>query len=158
MATRAERQLLAAQRRTAIVQMHTVQKMTFEAIGAQLGITPQGAHAAWKKALADMPQPQLIEYRTEAVRFCDQMVSELLIICRHPDTTARSTAELHRQVCSWEERKAKLLGLDQPVRKEITVLTEDVVDAALRKAEQEHNEFVAMVRSTGIDPTNWEKL
>jgi hypothetical protein len=35
------------------------------------------------------------------------------------------------------ERRSKLMGLDKPERKEITVLTEDVVDKAIREAQEE---------------------
>lgn len=35
------------------------------------------------------------------------------------------------------ERRSKLMGLDKPERREITVLTEDVVSAACRKLEEE---------------------
>jgi hypothetical protein len=35
------------------------------------------------------------------------------------------------------ERRSKLMGLDKPERKELTVLTEDVVDKAIREAREE---------------------
>lgn len=153
--TRAERQLLAAQRRAQVVEMHTSRKMTFEAIGKQLGVTAQRAHQIWRATLLAMPAVNLMEHRTEAVNFCDQMVQELLLLARRPDTAPRTTAELHRQVLGWEERRAKLLGLDQPVRREITVLTEDAVDAALRKVTDEHAALVAQAKADGVDIDAW---
>lgn len=41
------------------------------------------------------------------------------------------------------ERRARLLGLDAPTKQQIHVLTEDVVDAALREAAEEHARLTA---------------
>lgn len=45
-----------------------------------------------------------------------------------------------------QERRARLQGLDAPTKQQIHVLTEDVVDAALREAAEEH------ARLTTADP------
>jgi hypothetical protein len=46
------------------------------------------------------------------------------------------------------ERRSKLMGLDKPERKEVTVLTEDVVDRAIR---EELEQLQRTARNAGVD-------
>jgi hypothetical protein len=49
------------------------------------------------------------------------------------------------------ERRAKLMGLDKPERRELTVLTEDVIDRAIREATEAMERSTAAAQEAGIE-------
>lgn len=49
------------------------------------------------------------------------------------------------------ERRSKLMGLDKPERKEVTVVTEDAVDKAIREAQQEMERKRSQALEAGIE-------
>lgn len=54
------------------------------------------------------------------------------------------------------ERRAKLMGLDKPERKELTVLTEDVVDKAIREATEAMERATHAAKASGIEVSTLE--
>lgn len=127
------------QRKRAIVAARRARE-PFDAIGATHGITPQRANQIYWAALREIPNQQVAEHREEQRDLADKAINALLAIAEDPDVSARTRVEAWSSVRGWCEHQAKLLALYAPVRKEITVLTEDAVDAALRKVEEEHAE------------------
>jgi hypothetical protein len=143
-----DRQLASSQRADHVVRRYTEDRWTFAQIGAELGVTRQRAHRIWQTALEKAPAPRIHEYRKEAVQFADQRVQELIALQRQPGTAGRTYAELERQIILWEERKAKVLGIDAPTRKEINVITSDAIDAEIRRLT---TEMQTSAQEYGID-------
>jgi hypothetical protein len=49
------------------------------------------------------------------------------------------------------ERRAKLMGLDKPERREVTVMTEDALDKAIREAREEMERKARSAQEAGIE-------
>jgi hypothetical protein len=49
------------------------------------------------------------------------------------------------------ERRAKLMGLDKPERREVTVMTEDALDKAIREAREEMDRKARSAQEAGIE-------
>lgn len=123
-----------AERRRRVVEMRRANQ-PFDEIGRTLGVTPQRAHQIYTDALSALPMQAVSEHRVEALARIDEAERALRGIATDPDTSPRSAVEAWSAFRLWEERRARLCGLDQPTRNEITVITEDAVAAAIREAE-----------------------
>lgn len=126
-----------ALRKARIVAMRR-ERQPWDAIGAVFDISAQRAHALYKQALADHPNVQVDEHREEQRDLADKAINALLAIASDPDVSARTRVEAWSSIRGWCEHQAKLLALYAPVRREITVLSESVVDQALAEVAAEH--------------------
>jgi hypothetical protein len=141
---------------------------TYEAIGKDLGVSGQRAHQLVKKALDRHETPMVEELRAMEVERLDVMLVKAweMYFAKHPYVSAGQVVYLvtgpdggsenvvvvndagvniaaGQLLLRIAERRAKLLGLDTPVPMKIQVLTEDVIDAELRRlAEQLGTEAV----------------
>lgn len=117
----------------------------WDAIAATWDITPQRAHQIYRAALDEFPAVQVAEHREEEAGLIDRAIANLLAIAEDdsPTASARTRVEAWSAIRGWCEHKARLLGLNAPVRKEISVLSESVVDKALAQASADHAAKVA---------------
>jgi hypothetical protein len=119
-------------------------------IAKELGICEQRVSQIFQVARDRLPAARLADMRAEEAELCDRAIAGLLVIA----TTGKSE---HARVEAWRaiifasESKRKLFGADAPMRREVTVLTESVVDAALRKVNEEHAALVAQAVAAGVD-------
>lgn len=134
---------VAAARRASIVRMRA-ERRTFADIGARLGISAQQAHRLYEDQLQREPVQALAEHRAEELALIDAAVRDLLGIATDRTQSARSRIEAWSVIRSWAERRAKLCGLDAPVRQRIEVVTTDVVEQAIRELEAEIAEGAAI--------------
>lgn len=118
-------------------------KEPFDSIGETHGITAARAHQIYWQALKEIPDSDIVQHRQEQNELADKAVRALLAIAEDPDVSARTRVEAWSAIKGWCEHQAKLLALYAPVRKEITVLTEDAVDQALRALEKQHADKAA---------------
>ena len=137
---RADRQWTAAKRREEVSRLKREEKLTFEEIGARLGVTKQRAYAIWAEALRQCPAPNVQQHRTDATEFADQMIRELLDRARDPQTTPIGLAGIHREIRGYEEHRAKLLGTYLPIKREITVIPQDAIEAEIRELTRQMEE------------------
>jgi hypothetical protein len=138
MATRLTPEETATRKRAIVASRRS--REPFDAIGATWGISAVRAHQIYWEAMREIPNQQVAEHREEQRDLADKAIAALLAIAEDPDVSARTRVEAWSSIKGWCEHQAKLLALYAPVRKEVTVLTEDAVDAALRKLEEEHAE------------------
>jgi hypothetical protein len=68
-------------------------------------------------------------------------------IARGGDDSVRA-AEVWNKL---SERRSKLMGLDKPERREVTVLTDDVVTKSIREAEEQASRRALEARQLGIE-------
>jgi hypothetical protein len=111
--------------------------MTWAEIGRRLGISGQRAGAIFRDTLAAAPIPNREEHRTDEVEFVDLATKELLRIAADPATTPATAVECWRALRAWAERKAALLGLDEPARP--AQLTLNAIDREIQKIEATHS-------------------
>ncbi len=124
--------LATAQRREQVVRLRQA-RMTFAAIGAQLGITGQHAGVLYREALAQVPRLAVEEHRVEELELVDLAIQRLMVIAVEKATPPKVRVDAWTAIRGWSERKAKLLGLDAPTRHE--VITLDFIDAEIAKLE-----------------------
>ena len=123
-----------AARRARIIEMRR-KRMTFAEIARQEGISDSMVHKLYRQALAEIPAYQIDEHRAEELELIDTAINRLLAIAEDGDVSPRTRVEAWSAIRGWAERKAKLLGLDAPLRTEIVTLTE--IDAEIRRLEAE---------------------
>jgi hypothetical protein len=125
------------QQRKAEVMRLRRQGHTFEAIGDRLGITKQRAHQIYAAALAEIPAQEVTEYRAEQAARLDELLTKAHEVLGHlhihvsqgkvvidertgePVRDDGPTLAAIKTIIDIEARRAKLLGLDTPVKQQI---------------------------------------
>ena len=135
MPARIRRTPAAAERLADVVALRR-QRLTQADIARQLGISQQRVSQLYAQALAEVPAAQVAEHRAEELMLIDDAIADLLPIARD-HTRPRSAVEAWNAIRGWADRKARLLGLDAPARSKVEVITEEMVDAEIRRLETE---------------------
>lgn len=133
-----------AERRARIVEQRR-SRVPFEDIGEALGISAQRAYEIYREAIAAIPAQQVEEHRAEEVDLADHAVRRLVGIAESSKSD-RTRVEAWSAIRQWSERKARLLGLDQPVRVDATVTELDARDAELAQMIAEAKAEIAAER------------
>lgn len=134
MPTRAATQRKAIDREEQMIKWQS-EGCTVSEMARRMGITRQRAGTLWARALERRPTVHLEQYRQSQKELIDAMKVRLLTIIDHPSwdsVSPRTRVEAGSVIIRLMEREAKLTGIDAVVRREITVMTEDTVDAAIR--------------------------
>lgn len=133
----------SAARKAQIVAMRR-ERIPFDAIAQRFDISAPRAHELYWQAVREVPVAQVSEHRAEETDLIDRAVNRLLLIAESDeDVSPRTRVEAWNSIRGWCEHKARLLGLNAPARKEVTVLTDTLVDQALAKAAADHAAKVA---------------
>ncbi|MEV0382868.1 hypothetical protein [Nonomuraea sp. NPDC050643] len=122
------------QRRTKVMRLRR-QGQSFEAIGDQLGISKQRAHQLYWDTLKKIPAQEVAEYRVEQAERLDEMLRRAYEVLGRKHITVSNGRVIYHEdvpleddaprlmaiktVLAIEERRAKLLGLDTPVKQQI---------------------------------------
>ncbi len=125
------------QRQKAEVMRLRRQGQTFEEIGEQLGVTRQRAHQIYWQTLREIPAQQVAEYRAEQAERLDELLRKAheVLQRRHITVSNGQVVRLDGQpveddgptlmaiktILAIEERRAKLFGLDTPVKQQVEV-------------------------------------
>ncbi|MGH3408116.1 MAG: sigma factor-like helix-turn-helix DNA-binding protein [Streptosporangiaceae bacterium] len=125
-----------AERLRQIVQMRRAH-FGQDQIAAKLGISQQRVSQLYKQALTEVPAQDIEEHRAEELILIDDAIRNLLRIAMDLSTSPRTRVEAWNAIRGWSDRKARLLGLDAPARSRVEVITEDVIDAEIRRLETE---------------------
>ena len=122
---------------------------TYPQIAAELGCAPSTAYKAVQRALASVPVEAVGELRRVECDRLDAVIAKLwdVVAAEHPFISngrrfddvqdAGPVISALAGIVRASESKRKLLGLDAPARQMVTVVTEDAVDAELRRLESE---------------------
>ena len=123
---------ISAQERAAeIVRLHRA-GLPFRDIGAQMGITGARAHQIWTKTLRDVPAPEVQALRVEVAERLDENLRRCLEVLENPMPMVTSKGEVLpftdqrlvldtvAEIRKGEETRARLFGLNAPVRSEVT--------------------------------------
>lgn len=128
------RQAAAIEREASVIQMKA-EGMTFTEIGRRLGVTQQRVSQIWKRGIERLPIANLNEHRANQLQLIMTAYRELVAIARNPAVSARTRVEAWSTIRGWAERESKLLGTDAVSRREISIVTSDVIDNAIRDLE-----------------------
>lgn len=118
----------------------------WDTIAQTLGYSSRGhAHNRFVAFMRAYPRDDIEAMRDLELDRLDKQCNALQSRCEQGDPRA---IEVWNKL---SERRAKLMGLDKPERKELTVLTEDVVDKAIREATEAMERATASAQASGID-------
>jgi len=118
------------EREARVVELRIAGRSWYE-IGQTVGLSPTGAHQAYKRALDRIPSEQVAELR----KIDNERIDALLGAAWEP--ALKGSARHIEVIVKLLERRARLMGLDAPMLQRIEVLTEDVVDAAIAEIERQ---------------------
>jgi hypothetical protein len=144
---RREQQRLAAERQRQIVKYVTEDGLTVTEAGRRIGVSRQRAWQLWRDANEKHATEGLDEWRSKECGFADTMIDELLAKAHDPQTPVREQAAIYREIRGFAEHRSKLRGVYAPVKKEINVLSTDMVMNAIQKAEDD----LARATRTAVD-------
>jgi hypothetical protein len=126
----AERQALIVERRAANVSLRV--------IGAELGISATRVHQIYEQACKEIPSDALHTIRCEFKDSFDRAVPGLWQIAEGKlGGSLTSRVEAYRALLQWNESLRKMNGVDAPQRREVTVITEDVIDNEIAKLSEQ---------------------
>lgn len=108
----------AAERRAQVLELRR-QRLQFDEIGRQLGVSKQRAFQLYQAAIADIPRQQRDQHLAEELLLADDAIADLLAKARNPKQP-RTAVEAWNSIRGWAERKARLLGLDAPAKVEVS--------------------------------------
>lgn len=146
--TRKERTILTAEHDAKAAHLRA-EGLTYRKIAETLGVTVGCAYKAVSRAIAAVPVEAVNELRQIECARLDAVIAKLwdIVHAEHPFVSnGRRFDDLHdvgpvlaalTGIVRTSESKRRLLGLDAPSRQTITVITEDAVDAEMRRLEQE---------------------
>lgn len=146
--TTRERTIVTAERDAEAAHLRA-QHRSYREISAQMGYTGSNAYKAVQRAIAAAPAEAVAEMRVIESALLDDVIAKLwdIVLADHPYinqgrrfegvSDAGPVIAALGGIVRASESKRKLWGLDAPARQVITVVTEDAVDAELRKLEAE---------------------
>jgi hypothetical protein len=144
-----------AARRAHVVELRR-QRLPWDAIGAELGVSAQRAHQIYRDAVDRYPVAKLDEHRQEEGELIDRAVRDLLAIASDDRTVTRTDGSETARVSSrtrveawsairgWSEHRARLFGLNAPTRSQVDVVTHDSFTEELQRLAAELGEATPM--------------
>lgn len=123
----------AQERAARVVRLHR-DGYTFRDIGTQLGVSTSRAHQIWDKALRDVPAAEVEPLRAEVAERLDECLRRCLAVLADPMPAVTSKGEVLpftdqrlvldaiAEIRKGEEVRARLFGLNAPVRSEIAAV------------------------------------
>lgn len=130
------RQAEAIQREAVVIQL-IAEGLTFNEVAARFGVTSQRIRQIWARGLKRLPAADLEQHRENHIQLTRTAIRELLVEARNPNNSPRTRVESWSTIRGYLEREARVLGIDRPTRKEITVITESDVDSAIQQLSAE---------------------
>ncbi len=129
--TRTPAAKLAAQERASEIMRLKRRGLSFAAIGAQFGITAQRVHTIWKQTLDAIPVSNVEALRAESVERLDDVLARCHGVLDDLNPVIRDgqifsykdqalLLSVLKEIRQTEAQRARLLGLDAPVKTENT--------------------------------------
>jgi hypothetical protein len=118
----------AAERRARVVQLRR-RRVTFAEIGRLEGISEQRAWKIYQDALHAIVAPAVHEHRAEELILVDDAIRDLLSIARDHGKSPRTSVEAWNSIRGWAEHKARIVGLNAPVKVEVS----DAIEAEISR-------------------------
>lgn len=154
--------LQTSHRRARVVQLRR-ERRTWDAIGADIGVSKQRAHKIYQEALAEYPISALGEHRAEEGELIDQAIRDLLAIAADdreyenadgvskPVVSPRTRVEAWSAIRGWSEHRARLYGLNAPTRTQVDVVTRDSLATELERLAAELGPGAGVLDATVVE-------
>lgn len=139
---------LTTARREALIIERRADRVPFREIAREVGVSHQRCYQIYQAALERIPASRLDEHRQEECEMADTAVRELLDIARNGDVFPGTRVKAWDSICKWSERKAKLLGLDAPQKREIEITDTSSWEFEMRRAIEETERELRTGRAT----------
>jgi hypothetical protein len=123
-----------AQQRTRIVQLRT-QNLAWAEIAAEVGLSMSRAHALYQDALTRMPIASIDEHRAQDGAVIEKAIAALMTIATDAKSGLRHRIDSWLAIERFLDRRARLFGLDAPLKHE--VLTISSLDQQIMELEAE---------------------
>lgn len=127
--------------REALIIERRANRVPWRTIGQELGISHSRVIQIFKEARDRIPASRLADMRAESAELIDRAIADLLTIAEDDSldnqgkyrVSARTRVEAWNAIRGFDESLRLLFGANAPARKEITILTNEVIDAAIEK-------------------------
>lgn len=143
----AMQRVLGREREELITQLRA-EGHTFAEIGRRLDISRELAGRIWRRAVSRAPIANVREWRESELELIGTAIRELFEIARNPNAAFKERVAAYDSICRWDERRAKAIGSDAIVKREVTVLTEDTIGAAIRKLQ---GDMLLQAKEAGVE-------
>jgi hypothetical protein len=107
--------------------------LTYAQIGERLGLSVTAAYESAMRGMVAVPTDDVVAAKQLELAKLDRRERYLFSIIESTHTTIEQGISACNALDRTQKRRAALLGLDEPARARIEVLTEDVVDAELKR-------------------------
>lgn len=116
------------------------QRLKWDDIAQATGYSVGHVHTIYQRAISEIPVTTVVRAREEECRLVDDAIRRLLEDIANDEgktTTSsfRSRIEAWGQIRAWSEHRARMLGLNAPIKSQVQVITEDHIDTAIRDLE-----------------------
>lgn len=111
-------------------------------------------HNLYFQALAEVPADQVVQARQEECQLVESAVHNLLKMATDDSVTARTRVEAWNSIRGWSEHRAKMVGLNAPVKSQVLHISESQVDEELKRLEAQIalNERSRIIEHEEIEP------
>lgn len=123
-------------------------RVPFRDIARELGISHQRCQQIYADTLAKIPVPHVNQHREEEKELADTVVRELLVIARDKSEFASVRVKAYDSLIRMAERKARLLGLDAPVKRELEITDTASWEFQMRQELAQMERDLAMARAS----------
>jgi DNA-binding CsgD family transcriptional regulator len=106
--------------------------LSFDEIAIREGVTHSRVRQIYARGLKRFPAQHIETHRAAQRERIRIAISELFELARNPKASFTARALTYSAIKAWSDREARLLGLDMPARTEVSVLSENTVDDAIR--------------------------
>ena len=121
-----------AQREALIVQRRA-DSVPFRVIAEEVGLSHAHVHNIYKAACAKVPSEAVHTLRVQSTELADRAIADLLTIAENEQVSPRTRTEAWTSIKGWSESLRKLHGADAPARTQVTVVSEDTINAEIER-------------------------
>lgn len=123
-------------------------EIDWDTITERLGYASKGhAHNRWVAMMREYPRDDVEAMRDLELDRIEKTCRALEPLIAKGDEKSVRAAEVWAKL---SERRSKLAGIDKPERREVTVLTDDVVQKSIREATEQRDRKMSEARELGI--------
>jgi hypothetical protein len=97
-----------------------------------------------------IPAQRLADLRSEESELADRAIEKLLVIAEDERVSPRTRVEAWTAVRGWSESKRKLFGVDAPTRSQVSVVSQDTIEAEIARLTLEMAAADAQLPETAV--------
>jgi hypothetical protein len=119
--------------REAFVVTRRADSIPFRQIAEEVGLSHGQVHNIFKAACAKVPSEAVHTLRVQSSELADRAIADLLTIAENVQVSPRTRAEAWTSIRGWSESLRKLHGADAPSRSQVSVVSQDTIEAEIAR-------------------------